>query len=141
MTREEFIEGLEHDEFRFEINGDRIIIYGGPYEWNQEFIDMDEIKSIPDNVEFINDGHLNLNSLIKIPKGTEFMNGGDIFLDKVEQIDSDVVFNNSGKIFLLFKGKDIFDNYEGRSRFDKFFIDKIDDMALFNLMIRRGIFS
>lgn len=139
MTREEFIEALEQEGFRFEINGDRIIIYGGPYEWNPGFIDMEGITSIPDNVEFMNEGDLNLNSLTKIPKGTEFINSGEIFLDKVTSIHPDAIFNNSGKIFLIFRGKPMVD-LTGRPEYiNDFEIDGIDKRLIFNLMIRRGL--
>lgn len=109
--RRSFISGLETNEYRYELVGDKIIVThsGEVYMGLRKFI----------------------------PSGLEFRNGGDVNLAGIENIPVGVEFNNLGGVFLGRKltcgMKGWMSQWEGN-------IEGIDSKRLLNLMISRGLF-
>lgn len=75
MTREEFKEILDEKEYPYEMEGDKIIIT------HEGSVDLEELKSIPEEVKFENGRHIYLESLESISPGVSFDHDGDVKLD------------------------------------------------------------
>ena len=108
MTSEEFIRYLRGQDYEYRILGDRIII---EHYYNLYLIPS---TTIPDNVHFNNDGHVDLEDLKTIPKGTRFNNSRDVYLEFLPE-----------KWISEWKGN----------------IYGIDSKRLFNQMISLGLFD
>ena len=126
MTKEEFIQILDSEGDSYEIVGDKIIIDGGGYFPN--------LKTLPSDVVFNNEGDVFLKSLKTIPSGIEFKNTGDVFLDVLETLPPGVEFNNGDRVHVKFIHPAYFHRWNGN-------IEGIDSKTLLNKMIQRGIFS
>jgi hypothetical protein len=74
MTREEFIEILNREEYSYEIQGDKIVV--------------------------THERAVNLSDLTFLPPGVEFRNGGSVFLHKLTYLPPGVVFKNKGPVNL-----------------------------------------
>ena len=122
MTREGLIEMLDRIADRqklepfYTIKDNKILITGnnGTVDFNKtEGVNLNWIKNIPADVEFINDG--------------------PVRLDRVMEIDPSVRFNNNG--WVLLKRLDIryFNKWSGN-------IEGIASNRLLNFMISKGIF-
>lgn len=143
MTREDFIEILDNENYPYEIEGDNIVvthekrsrkgIYGvylvASVIDDQYYI----VDSIPSGVIFKNKGLLNLSSLEKMPDSVEFRNTGDLHLNSIStsEIHSGCVFNNTGSI--NFSNGYWDHKWSGN-------IEGVNDKRLMNLMIKRGLF-
>jgi hypothetical protein len=126
MTREEFIKRLDVVNKWAGVKGEpiytidekgKILITGnnGTVAFNKtKGLDIPFVDSIPEDVEFNNDGAIRL--------------------DNVKHIDPSVRFNNTGWIYLgeLFNGMTT-KRWEGN-------IEGIDNKGLLNLMISKGLF-
>ena len=93
MTQEEFIKELEKKEYSYEIVGDKIVVSG-------DYLYLNDIRSLPSNVVFVNDGDVYLNSLETLPSGVEFNNQGNINLKSLKTLPAGVGFKNHGDINL-----------------------------------------
>jgi hypothetical protein len=78
MTRNEFIGELNKKGYRYELEGDKIIV-----KTLSSYIDLDELETLPDNVIFNNKGDVWVKNLASIPTSVEFRNGGDVSLDRL----------------------------------------------------------
>jgi hypothetical protein len=84
-------------------------------------------------VDFHKTPGVNLNWIKNIPADVEFINDGPVRLDRVMEIDPSVRFNNNG--WVLLKRLDIryFNKWSGN-------IEGIASNRLLNLMISKGLF-
>ena len=129
MTREEFIDVLNHIGYDYEIVGDKIVINGEALDGELTLY----LETIPENVVFNNPRDVSLRLLDSIPAGVEFNNGRDIFLDHVNSIDPSVRFNNGDSTWLSLLTNSWVNQWGGN-------IEGIDDNRLFNFMISKGMF-
>ena len=85
-------------------------------------------------VDFRHTMGINLNWIKNIPADVEFVNDGPVRLDRVMEIDPSVRFNNNG--WVLLKRLDIryFNKWSGN-------IEGIDSKRLLNFMISKGLFE
>jgi hypothetical protein len=131
MTREEFIEELDKNNYRWSFEGDTIVIT------DERGIDLD-ITTIPSNVEFRNGAYVYLDSLESLPPNIKFNNIGSVSLDSLNSISPGTSFENGRSVFfdslgintLLSGKKDSVLNIEG-----------IDLQRLLNVMISLGLFD
>ena len=117
MTQKEFIKILDKNGHRYKIEGDKIVIYFA--DWNGNCHYLSSLTSLPPNVVFNNQGHVDLYSLKEIPPGVEFKNGRDVYLNSL-----------IGKACWAVSS----DTWEGNN------IKGINSKRLLNLMIKRGMF-
>jgi hypothetical protein len=89
MTREEFIEELDGNDYSYVIEGDKIVI---PERFNNN-VWLESITSLPFDVEFRNAGNINLGSLKSLPPGTKFNNGGYVWLQSLKSFPANVTFS------------------------------------------------
>jgi len=94
MTREEFINILEDKGYPYKIKGDKIIVKG------RDHVSFHELKEIPADVQFNNNGSVFLDSVKVIPAGVHFNNKGGVILESIKAIPADVQFNNEGSVNL-----------------------------------------
>jgi hypothetical protein len=140
MTREEFIEVLNREEYSYEIQGDKIVVtdkeavhLAGSSFTKEGEVYIEIIYSIPDGVIFKNSGLLNLSSLEKIPEDVEFRNTGDLWLSGIStsEIPPGFLFKNAGSI--NFSNEHWNHEWSGN-------IEGINDKRLMDLMIKHGMF-
>ena len=74
MTQEKFIKVLDHEDYSYEIEGDKIVVTYKDDVW------LGSITSLPTGVEFKNKGHVYLGDLTSLPPGVEFRNKGHVIL-------------------------------------------------------------
>jgi hypothetical protein len=114
MTREDFIEELDKKNYKYLIEGERIVVSGNN---SSNFIDL---------------------SVINLPSGVEFKDSRHVFLDFLKNIPSNTGFNNLGNkhsdvhMQSLFGGW--FSEWEGN-------IQKIGHNRLLNKMVSLGLFD
>ena len=128
MTREEFIRVLNQERYPYSIVGDKLVITKGDFRRDEDDIDL-PIAEIPENISFNNRGTVSLNFIKKVPSGVEFNNVYRVLMARVISIHPSVRFNTRGSNFL----GDLVDQWDGN-------IEGIDENALFNMMIKRGLF-
>ena len=128
MTRDEFIRVLNQGRYSYKIEGDNLVVISGNLDGD---IDI-RLEEIPGNIFFNNKGTVRLNFLKQVPSGVEFKNLGRVHLDSVTSLHPSVRFNNLRSIWL-----GLYDDWV--NRWDNN-IEGIDENALFNLMIKRGLF-
>ena len=58
MTQEKFIKVLDHEDYSYEIEGDKIVVTCEGNAW------LESLTSLPPGVEFKNTGYVRLNSLV-----------------------------------------------------------------------------
>jgi hypothetical protein len=110
MTREEFIKKLDREGYSYEIEGDKIIV---TWLWD---VYLDDLTSLPPDVEFRNKGDVYLQSLTSLPPDVVFRNKGDVSLQSL-----------IGGLGWFFERKG---NIKG-----------INSKRLLNLMISKGVFE
>jgi hypothetical protein len=89
MTKERFIKELRVHGYRYNIQGDKIIVtHTGSH------VNLNHLTSIPPNVVFNNEMDVDLESIKDIPSGVEFNNRSSLYLSSVTSISPDVVFHN-----------------------------------------------
>jgi hypothetical protein len=77
MTRREFIEILDRNGYSYRIEGETLIVGHSGNVW------LSSLNSLPENVEFRNDGNVGLGSISRLPiedLDHIFRNNGDIWL-------------------------------------------------------------
>jgi len=130
MTREEFIKILEEKEYFYDVEGNKIVVFGVDI-W------LKSLTSLPSGVEFRNRGWLLLDSLTSLPPDVVFKNGGYVNLKSLTSIPPGVVFKN-GEVVIL-------DSLIGRigGEFDWWNsnIEGINNKRLLNKMIKDGVFE
>ena len=102
MTTEEFKELLSGFEIYWEsqnIEGNEKIIVGGRDKFSTN-VDLGTSKSIPPNVEFLNNGWINLDRLESLSSGIIFRNMGYVTLESLKDLPSDTVFENGTLVYL-----------------------------------------
>lgn len=95
-ARERFIRILDNKSYTYRIIDGNIEV-----EYNEEgtpHLDLSRILEVPDNVTFINEGNLWLDSVTKIGDNVNFNNGGILNLSSLENINPTTKFNNRGLI-------------------------------------------
>jgi hypothetical protein len=101
MTREEFIEILDKEGYRYVIEGDKIVVTNQKIElMNKESSVFLGTKTLPPGVVFKNGRAVYLGSLETLPRDVEFNNGGDVSFYILETLPPGVVFNNRGNVGL-----------------------------------------
>ena len=169
MTREEFIKVLEDKGYPYEIEGNKIVVtHGSPptsRSSGSPTVYLNDLTSIPPNVEFRNRGDVILHSLNILPLGTEFRNdksvflgsfetlspgaefrnGDGIYLKYVKSISPGVEFNNGGGVYLesLLASIPPSSTFGGRGGFHNWpgNIEGIEPNRLLNKMIADGLFN
>jgi hypothetical protein len=111
MTKEEFIKVLEEKGYSYEIEGDKIVVTDGDSYF----------------------GHVKLHLVITLPPNLEFRNNGSVDLPKLKSIPPGVEFNNGGAVIIRSIIPGWLSNWEGVIR-------GINTKRLLNLMIKRGMF-
>ena len=167
MTREEFIEVL--GDYPYEIEGNKIVVTDGSPPTSRRTgsptVFLNDLTSIPSDVEFRNKGAVILHSLKILPPrtefrnensvflgsfetlsgGSEFRNGDDIYLKYVKRISPGVEFNNGGGVYLesLLTSIPPTSTFGGRGGFHNWDgnIEGIDSKRLLNKMISIGLFD
>lgn len=152
MTREEFIELLQGENYFSSTEGDKIIITGGFHNHilldlstipsnvefsNSGFVSMPNLLEIPEGVSFNNTGYVDLSSVRKIAPGTGFNNKGYLSLRSLYNIPADIRFNNRGEIYAA--GIHI-DSSDYQISPKELGIKGISNRSILNLMIRQGVF-
>ena len=131
MTREEFIEVLEDNEYSYEIEGGKIVVTDD----NVDISFGSGLTTLPSGVEFRNGGFLDaMNALIELPPDVKFSNDGGVALSSLKRISPGVVFRNEGDVELHSLVGGWFDGWPGN-------IEGIDPNSLLNLMISKGVFE
>ena len=147
MTQEEFIKELDHEDYSYEIEGDKIVVTCEGNVWlddltslplgvefrNGGFVTLEALTSLPPDVVFRNGGNVNLRSLTSLPPGVEFKNGGNVDLSALTSISPGVEFRNKGKAWLSDLIGGSFNDWKGN-------IGGIGSKRLLNLMISKGMF-
>ena len=121
MTREEFIEILDKEGYRYVIEGDKIVVtnqnigaYGvenavflstktlppGVVFKNEGTVFLGSLETLPRDVVFNNGGNVSFYILETLPPGVVFNNRGDVGLDQLKTLPPGVVFNNKGSVTL-----------------------------------------
>ena len=96
MKESEFIEYLEEREIRYEIKGDIISVLGD----GGEYLDLNSLTSLPENIHFNNSRSVYLRSLTSLPESTQFNNSGGVYLNSLKSLPENIQFNNGGSTFL-----------------------------------------
>jgi hypothetical protein len=94
MTREEFISILEEKGYSYRIEGERIIVD------HDGFVNIPELETLPENVEFRNLLDVWLTGLETLPSGVEFRNGRTIWLNSITSLPDGIHFRNGVNIYL-----------------------------------------
>jgi hypothetical protein len=95
---------------------------------------LNDLTSLPPDVEFRNEGHVYLSNLTSLSPGVVFKNVGYVDLGSLTSLPPGVVFNNSGSVYLGSLIGGYFDEEEED-------IEGIDPKRLLNLMIKQGVFE
>lgn len=99
MTREEFIEILDKEGYRYVIEGDKIIVTNQNISaYGVELSVFLSTKTLPPGVVFKNEGTVYLGSLETLPRDVVFNNGGSVSFSILETLPPGVVFNNRGDV-------------------------------------------
>ena len=129
MTREAFIKVLDYNGYSYEKKGNKIVV-----THKNAIMLLNDLVSIPSDVEFNTEDNLYLYGLKDLPSGVIFNNDGNIVLDSLKSISPGVAFNNSGDIRLESLTGCWFWEWNGN-------IDGIDEKRLLNKMISLGLFE
>jgi len=77
------------------------------YEENEGFIithkgdvDLPNLKSLPDNIQFNNNGYVEFYNLTSLPDNIQFNNKGDVYLSNLTSLHDNIQFNNNGYVYL-----------------------------------------
>lgn len=146
MTRKKFMKYLRDRRYTYDLEGDRIIV--NMYNRDLNLLDL---RSIPDNVIFKNEGDVAFWDLEEFPRGLEFRNQGDVYANQIESILIPVIFKNSGDISLRNVKKIAphikFENRHGDVFFTTLINTGIDtpggsiwSKRVLNLAIKQGVF-
>ncbi len=150
MTQDEFIEILDKEGYSYEIEGDKLVVTKGDYDWNIQLglltsippgvkfrnggrVFLNSLKELPPDVEFSNKVDVSLDSLTSLPLGMEFNNKGNVYLKSLTSISPDVKFRNGGYVKLNSLIGEWVDEWEGN-------IEGIDSKRLLNVMIKKEMF-
>jgi len=128
MTREEFIFILIDKGYPYKIEGNKVVVT------REGYVYLDNLTSLPPDVEFKNGQDVYLHSLLSISPGVVFENQGHVFLDSLTSIPPGVVFENGGDVKLESLTDCWFDDWEGH-------IKGIYNRRLLNKMISIGLFE
>lgn len=112
MRKDKFMNFLEEMDYSFSLLPDKRILID-----HDEDVDFAEIKSIPSdilfknngnvymdftslpkNIEFENNGYVSLPEVLSVSSGLKFRNKGDVDLTSLKGIDKEIIFKNSGDI-------------------------------------------
>ena len=134
MTREEFAEKLQFNNYSYRIEGNKIVVT------DVSTVMFSILDSLPSGVEFNSGGPVYLYSIKYLPEGVIFNNQGDVILDSLRSISPEVEFNNKGDVRINslinndFAKHYYFDDWEGN-------IEGVDSKRLLNKMISLGLFE
>ena len=128
MTREEFIELLEENEYSYQIEGNKVVVT------YREGVYLTRITSLPPGVEFRNGESVYLTRITSLPPGVEFNNLSHVHLISLTSISPGVEFNNKKDVFLVSLTGDWFSEWEGN-------IEGINSKRVLNKMIKDGVFE
>ena len=124
MKREGFLKLLDGHGYKYEVEGDKIIIT------HYTNIGFEKVRTLPDNVVFLNSGNVYLNDLESISSGVQFRNRGSVNLMQIKIDDlRPGVFMNGGSLWT-----EEFNNIHWQCD-----ILDIRKGKLLNVMIKRGI--
>jgi len=144
VTREEFINYLENNKYKYKLVGSKIEITRVDRIILGNVINLHQIEYLPPNVIFSNSGGVKMLNIKNIPEGVEFNNTGAVFLGRSGgglKIHPSVKFNNRSSIYLGYRGEylgfDLSTGY-GESDID---IESISREFLFMLMVKQGVFK
>jgi hypothetical protein len=130
MTQKEFISILDKIEYYpYEILGNKVVV-----THDRDVDLLNDLTSLPPDVEFRNEGHVYLSNLTSLSPGVVFKNVGYVDLGSLTSLPPGVVFNNSGSVYLGSLIGGYFDEEEED-------IEGIDPKRLLNLMIKQGVFE
>ena len=134
MTREEFAEKLQFNNYSYRIEGNKIVVT------DVSTVMFSILDSLPSGVEFNSGGPVYLYNVKDLPEGVIFNNQGDVILDSLRSISPGVEFNNKGDVRINslinndFAKHYYFDDWEGN-------IEGVDSNRLLNKMISLGLFE
>jgi len=91
---EKFIKTLREKGYEYMRDGDKIIVTHNGY------VDLRNLKELPENITFANRWGVYLRSLKKLPETTKFANGGSIDLCRLKELPENITFANKGCVYL-----------------------------------------
>ena len=114
MNKSEFISVLKEKGIAFEEKNGKIIInHNGRVHLeniislpkNIEFngngrVHLENVTYLPKNIKFNHRGYVNLQNVISLSETTQFNNFGDVILDNVISLPKNIKFNNESFVFL-----------------------------------------
>lgn len=135
MEREVFKRILKEKNYPYSVEGGVLVVGRG-----KSGLCLD-VRSIPPDVKFVNDGGTELNFIEKVPPGVEFR-GSSIYLRNVRSISPSVRFTNRYSTVLCpLLGSRFHENGGILSPPFPFAVDGIWNWRILNRMISLGIFD
>jgi hypothetical protein len=94
MNKEEFKMILEENQYSYKEKGNKIIVD------HDQNVYLTDLETLPEGIEFSNEGSVFLRYIQILPVGIEFSNRGSVFLRDTQILSEGIEFSNTGGVYL-----------------------------------------